>query len=402
VQVIHRHGARTPFFLWPGMPEMNSEEGIAAWGKCRRPPQMERAPSGRTRGSALTSDLPTSDEVDATIDEYVPCGHGALTKRGEEELETLGRFLRFQYSGSLLRGLKEPTEGEVYVHSTKTSRTILSARSCLRGLYPEMPEARRNQLVQVPYSDDPEAETLIANYPACDRLRQLFHEARERVVKEPLFRDTLKLVQSESPAVLELCAKYDVGKGDPHVILGDTIRSLRGHDQPMDGPGLPAKGLSMETIDALDHCGHRLLDAVHGIWDKELLKLSAGQMLHQLNERITAAVEDRSPLRLALLSAHDVSLGVCLLALDVPCDGWPAFASSAHMELHKCKDGSWLVRVRFFNGLPSEDGQPTREEVITLAEWRSRVEPLLIRSSEEYLQQCRIAPGVPTPGDCNY
>ena len=101
-------------------------------------------------------------------------------------------------------------------------------------------------------------------------------------------------------------------------------------------------------------------------------------------------VDGESALRFAVLSGHDVSLGVCLLALDLPCKSWPAFASSAHMELRRAKDGEWFVQVLFYDGLPPEDGRPSASKVLSLSEWRQIVKPLLISNRDDYLRQCRV------------
>ena len=218
---------------------------------------------------------------------YGPCRRAMLTKQGEEELEQLGRFLRKRYGpqsalagSAVLKSEAAPCSGELHVRSTATSRTILSARALLRGLYPQLSEDLNRSLVEVPHRATPETETLLANYPACDRLRELFHEARTQVLKEPEFEAALKQVYSEHPPLVA-GSSWD----GPHVALGDPLRALRGHGLPMTGLGLPVQGVSEEVADAIDHCGHRLLDAVHGIWSEELLRLGAGQLLYEISER---------------------------------------------------------------------------------------------------------------------
>ena len=97
VQVMHRHGARTPLNLLSGMPEPNAVAGEALWGQCRRDPRTMPSSgnpgSSGEKGFSLTSDVMPLPNSDGTA-EYVPCQRGQLTKQGEAELQGLFHYLR--------------------------------------------------------------------------------------------------------------------------------------------------------------------------------------------------------------------------------------------------------------------------------------------------------------------
>ncbi|XP_049782248.1 lysosomal acid phosphatase-like [Schistocerca cancellata] len=66
-------------------------------------------------------------------DKYWPEGWGALTNKGKMEMFTLGKFLRQRYNG-FLSETYYPQEG--HVRSSDNDRCLMSAETCLAGLYP--------------------------------------------------------------------------------------------------------------------------------------------------------------------------------------------------------------------------------------------------------------------------
>merc|ERR1712224_576151 len=124
--------------------------------------------------------------------------------------------------------------------------------------------------------------------------RQLFHVKMMEVHEDPIFYKTK----------IELLAAYGGGEFEQSTLIlaGDPLRSMRGQGLPMP------KGIGPELGRRLDDLGHRLVDSAQGLGDKEVLSLSAGRFLGDMNKRIGAAVSGESPLKLAVLSAHDVSL----------------------------------------------------------------------------------------------
>eukprot|EP00929_Paragymnodinium_shiwhaense_P038131 TRINITY_DN20201_c0_g1_i1.p1 TRINITY_DN20201_c0_g1~~TRINITY_DN20201_c0_g1_i1.p1 ORF type:complete len:286 (+),score=19.22 TRINITY_DN20201_c0_g1_i1:49-858(+) len=172
VQVLTRHGARTPLGLLDGMPEPDSVDGQALWGLCRSLPPHLRFKAQQSSSSTSTPTLTTDAGPSSAEAEYIPCRRGQLTKKGEQDHQKVGTYLHRRYmahdSGKLQLFSDSgttPSSSEVQILSTNTSRTILSARSLLRGAFPAMSEHDIDGLIRVPHPS-PLTESLFANY--CD------------------------------------------------------------------------------------------------------------------------------------------------------------------------------------------------------------------------------------------
>lgn len=293
-------------------------------------------------------------------------------------MEQLGRFVRSSYFANP-EASPPLSPDAVSVVSTNTSRTVLSARGFLRGLLPELDEEGIMRKIEVPYLI-PE-EPLIPNYQACDRLRRDFHDTRRLVAGEELLQKTCKQwVQA-------------VGSWPQSLIqAGDPLRSLSGH-------GLPRpQGISASLEDAVNHCGHRLIDAYQGSDDSLTLLLSSGRLVHVLAEGIEAAAAGKIPWRVSVVSAHDTSVGSLLLALGLPTTRWPDFASSVWLELLRSStSGEWCVRVAFFDGPPGPGNlAPAAERVWLLGDWRLLAQRGALDEAA-YGVLCALPPGEPDP-----
>ncbi|CAE8595765.1 unnamed protein product [Polarella glacialis] len=399
VQVLHRHGARTPLALLPGMPAVGSTDWESMWGQCRRVRSSKQPVASEVEGSVSSLSFEGSASAGDASSEYGPCGMGQLTRLGERQLEALGSFLRGRYllhgegSGKgLLQDSHSPVPSEVAVFSTSTSRTILSAQFLLKGLFPSADGQLLADLVQVPHRDWLN-ETMVHNYASCDRLRQLQAEARSRVYGGLLTRHTLaRLAEAIAGGEEEAQRLGVVGGGDP-------LRSLRAHGLP-----LPA-GISEGLARDLDASGHALLEDSHGMGSLEVRRLGAGRLTADLDARIAArTANSQSPLRLIDYSAHDTSISGLLCALGLPQHRWADLASSIIIELLEDvaipekppeASGHWHIRVLFYDGLPSEQG-PQVDVTLTLAAWQAAVAPLRL-SQAEYEIQCRMPPGMLKP-----
>lgn len=394
VEVLCRHGARTPLQLDFGMPQPNTAKWQVAWGQCRGNPRADAVAVSASMGTttALTSDV-FGGAPGFEDGAYGPCGFGMLTRFGEEQLRSLGCFLRRTYldeaSGMLVESGGKLRKEELYVRSTNTQRTIVSALNLVQGLIPEMPEAEILSALQIPYLNR-RLETVYPNYETCDRLRERAHDIRRQVQGEPLFSPTCARYFAEAPK--DSC-DYWRRKGFSFIMSGDPLRSLRGHGLPLP------EGASTQLADALDACGQRIIEAMHGANDREVLRLSAGRLLADIDRRVSDAVEGRSPVRLSVNSAHDTSVSCLLIALEIATHNWPTFASSVIMEaLQSVTSGDWYVRVSFFDGPPPASGQPTAEKILSLAEWRALVRPMTLTEAE-YLSLCECPAHLPRPLD---
>jgi len=392
VQVLHRHGARTPFVALPGMPQEGTPGWSSLWGQCRLPPKAAvtaaaRATENGGGGVPLSGEaaMAAGQAEAAAAATYGTCGKGQLTKLGEEQLMHLGTFLRREYlegpAGRLLAGGPVPPAEQLAVTSTKTSRTILSVRSMLHGLLPEATDADIEALVKVPrpFSMD----ILIANYARCDRLRELFHEAKAHV------DSSLMSVHTRARLAKEVGA---MSQNLTLIAAGDPLRALVGQGAAL--PGNVSEGLAEE----LDACGHEMVDVANGRHSAEMRRLSMGLLLADMHEQIMAAADGRSPLRMAVRSAHDISVCGLLAALGLQVPGWPRFGSSVVTELRRdLQSGDFQVRIVCYDGVPGGgDGGKVIDVTVPLQAWCDTVEPLIL-SEEEYVRECSLPAGRAKP-----
>lgn len=383
VHVLHRHGARTPLVLFPGMPRPSEDKWLETWGQCRQPPAEMASQSVAASGGGASLSGEGAHAPSRAESTYGPCGYGQLTRLGESQLEQLGAFMRFEYlevsAGSAL--LTGPCGGDsLKVVSTRTSRTILSAQSLLKGLFPQAPKRILQDLIHI---DAPAETRLIANFERCDRLRQLAAQERHKFDNGLLSKSTL----------LRLAATLGSSTDQMSLVeAGDPLRGLWGHSLP-----LPA-GCSMELMEDLDACGHEIVDVSVGRYSTEMRRLSMGLLLTEMSEQIAAAAQGKpTALKCIIRSAHDISVCGLLVALGLPVHHWPAFGSSVIVELLRIQQsGCFQVRVACFDGTPGAGGAPMVEVTVPLEIWEKTVAPLILTPSE-YKVECRLPEGVPHP-----
>lgn len=100
-----------------------------------------------------------------------PHGLGQLTPRGAGQLQELGRFLRHRY-GPLLR------RSTVQLRSTRTDRTIASARNCVAGLFRKNPEkVTMKSPVTIVAPPRPE-DNLLSVAKHCQKMRAISRSVR--------------------------------------------------------------------------------------------------------------------------------------------------------------------------------------------------------------------------------
>eukprot|EP00927_Polykrikos_kofoidii_P077427 TRINITY_DN74364_c0_g1_i1.p1 TRINITY_DN74364_c0_g1~~TRINITY_DN74364_c0_g1_i1.p1 ORF type:complete len:472 (+),score=70.32 TRINITY_DN74364_c0_g1_i1:97-1512(+) len=396
VQVVHRHGARTPFahrdFVSAiGTGDVGSPAWTSAWGKCRTPYVTWESSQHPSAQFSLTSEGSSSNKpLPGT---YGTCFQGQLTTLGEEQARQLGSFLRGRYVdvagvgkvGSLFTSdAVGPKAEEIVVSSTNTSRTLLSAQCMLRGFFPEVAEERLDAMVQVP-TPDGSKERFIPNYAGCDRLRWHFNEGRDLVKASLSSRRVYERIEDE---IGPRAATQSV------VTVGDVTRALLAHGLPLP------PGVSMDLAAELDAAGHQLLETVQGKGSMDVRRLSSGRLLADIDGHIRSVVEDASPLRCAVVSAHDTTVSALLTALGLSAPGWIKLAGSVLIELLVDENGrgdKWKVRVLFYDGVPdSQDAVPAIDTTVTLASWQAAMAHLTL-SDDEFMQRCLMPLGEKPP-----
>ncbi|GIL80604.1 hypothetical protein Vretifemale_9781 [Volvox reticuliferus] len=137
VQVVFRHGARTPLSsrseMWRGQ----------KWDVCGEAYQAAAVRLFSTAG--VENPVSRHDQRQRAVVLDGGCRKGELTLLGQSQALDLGRWLRRSYVTS--EGFLPHTyqDGVVEAHTTNFSRTIATLRGVLTGLYPDLPKQHREE-----------------------------------------------------------------------------------------------------------------------------------------------------------------------------------------------------------------------------------------------------------------
>lgn len=306
VQVLFRHGARTPISHTSDPQEFES-----LWGECRDP-----------------ANLTTTRK----------CRNGDLTPLGEAQLLKLGSLFRERFVNTgFLNPALDPSQ--LLATSTPAPRTILSCKLVLKGLFPQI-DVTQIQTAEdmTPFSSSTvppaspsdgklkiyvqpwERTFIFGNYLSNSRLRELYHQGKAAVHDE-----------GKEQRLKEHAAAVGVAESHPlpsWIFLADEIHCRHGH-------GLPQKSQLSEEMqsEALHHARRELLSVQHE-FSPETLQLGVKPFINQLMMRIASTVRQENPdLKCVLYSGHDTSVAPLRAAFGFHDDRWPPYASFLMWEL---------------------------------------------------------------------
>ncbi|TKS67070.1 Lysophosphatidic acid phosphatase type 6 [Collichthys lucidus] len=312
VQVLFRHGARTPLKSIPNVME-------AQW----LPVLLE--PPAYTHISYVVTDLhggpkPPSPIEDKYRSDTLTGGTypGQLTAVGMQQLYELGKRLRKRYveETGFLSSTFSPAE--VYVRSTNIVRTIESAKCLIAGLF----QQKQKEIVHI-LTTASESEILYPNYHGCKLLKILGSHRWAESSTLPDIAADLQSIQS----ALGIAAHQNVD----FILIRDDMVARETHGLPCP-PELDSWRNKVEQ---------RAVDMVYHVFQpskRESLKLCVGPLLHTMLANIedklqgTSAESNR---KLYLYSAHDTTLIPCLMALGLFDMKWPPYATDITLELYQ-------------------------------------------------------------------
>ena len=330
VQVVFRHGARTPI-SWSkerfgGF--SNLEEVV--WS--RKLLGYEDLRISRVKYALYHED--SSEATGAKQDERhgkeLEGGmmSGELTSVGKQMLYDFGKVLsrRYMLENPLLKSVFD--KDEVYVRSTYYERTIQSLVSLLSGLYVDaaMDDVIRIQTYPIAVDD------LMPNYHACRKYNLLLQK---------VFSGELKSAE-EKEYEAQLNKELGLKNPEHHTYLGqwaDLIRCCAAHH-------LPLPRILIDQEDTITGYEIHLTKTQFG--DPSILRGAIGSLVETLCLRLEEAVEGCLSYKMLLYSGHDWTLIALLKVLGVELEEWPVFASHLIIELYEesCS-GAMFVRVMY-------------------------------------------------------
>ncbi|XP_064800255.1 lysophosphatidic acid phosphatase type 6-like isoform X2 [Oncorhynchus masou masou] len=312
VQVLFRHGARTPLKSIPDVME-------AQWV----PNLLE--PPAHTHINYVVTDLeggprPSSPVEDSYRANILSGGTypGQLTTVGMQQLYELGERLRKRYikDTAFLNPTFSPTE--VYVRSTNIVRTIESAKCLVAGLF----QQSQSDMVSI-LTTEAESEILYPNYHGCRLLKHLSGHRWAESSTLPDIAADLRSIQS----ALGIAAHQRVD----FILIRDDMVARETH-------GLPCPPVLDSWRNTVEQRAVEMICHIYEPSKRENLQLCVGPLFHTLMGNIEDHLQgttSESNRKLFLYSAHDTTLMPCLMALGVFDMQWPPYAADITLELHQ-------------------------------------------------------------------
>uniref|UniRef100_A0A673KK06 Lysophosphatidic acid phosphatase type 6-like n=1 Tax=Sinocyclocheilus rhinocerous TaxID=307959 RepID=A0A673KK06_9TELE len=281
IQVLFRHGARTPLKSIPDVLE-------AQWV-----PQLLVAPA-HTEIDYMVTDLQGGPRPPAPVEDSYRAKiltggtyPGQLTTLGMQQLYDLGVRLRKKYIQEEPFLTPSFNPKEVYIRSTNIVRTIESAKCLVAGLF----QQEQAGVVSI-LTDKAENEILYPNYHGCKLLKRLIGHRWGDSSTLPDIAADLQSIQRALGV-------------DPHqhldfILIRDDMVARESH------------GLPLPT--ALEN------------WRSIVEQRAVDMICH---------IYEPSKRKLFLYSVHDTTLMPCLMALGVFDMKWPPYAADITLELYQ-------------------------------------------------------------------
>ncbi|OWZ24685.1 hypothetical protein PHMEG_000208 [Phytophthora megakarya] len=325
LQVVHRHGDRTPLLnIFKGSVNARSEEEEALlWG--RQLPEPTQLAHLRSKFSVdMRSEAQTS---------FQQRPFGYLTTRGIEQMTARGDRLREFCKNEELQ-LDQVTPEQVQIFSNAYTRTQLSVQALLGGMLRDQHQLSPRVSVLPPEKD------IINTYPIFPEIMQM---------KADLETDNAEFAAREhevAPIKQELTRLFpaiDSGKVPfTWLTAADYFVCRRAHQAPY----IPGTEVHRDATEK--HLGFRF----HQFYShRTILKLVAGHLMHNVLREMQKALWDHNETKkIVIYSGHDISLLSVLRTMDAEIANdirfWPEYSSALALELLEDENGKFLVRVR--------------------------------------------------------
>ncbi|KAJ0070248.1 hypothetical protein NL108_007597, partial [Boleophthalmus pectinirostris] len=315
VQVLFRHGARTPLKTIPNIMEVN-----LFWV----PTLLEPPP--HTHIDFVVTDLNGGPRPFAPLEEdyrkNVLSGGsfaGQLTTLGMQQLYELGKRLRQRYieDSPFLSPAFSPAE--VYVRSTNIWRTIESAKCLVAGLF----QQKQKEILPI-LTTDAETEILYPNFRGCKLLKILGGPRWAESSALPDIAADLRSIQ-EALGIAAVAQKVDF------ILIRDDMVARETH-------GLPCPPALDTWRNKVEQRAVDMMCYIYNPEKRESLQLCVGPLLHIVLSNIEDKLQRASlePNRkLLLYSVHDTTLIPCLMAMGIFDMRWPPYAADITLELYK-------------------------------------------------------------------
>ena len=302
-----------------------------------------------------------------------PGGIGELTPEGMNQEYLLGKELRVRYIDTLHLLPAVYKNNAIYVLSTDSNRTIMSAESLLMGLYPPGTGPKMgNGSAALPDDFQPVPIRVVQG-----KQKNILRPEQQNPERFKYLMDNVSHTQQ---AWTEENIKHAgdfkrwsviIGKPiktfDDFLIFADTVRCMSLHGIPIP-EGLNKDEVS-KILSAADY-----LTALQYV-PHEVAYFMASGFLSQLNTDFQLAADGKQPYKYILYSGHDTTICGIMSALGKPLQINPPYASHVDFELYK-NGSDYFVKVRY-NG---ETVKLSDKDILILSGFNKTLDPYLAKN----------------------
>lgn len=275
-------------------------------------------------------------------------GLGELTNIGISQQYELGKFLRLRYN-TILNNSYRPDE--IYIRSTDSDRTIMSAQSNLAGLYPvtndELWNGSHTSWHPVPVHVVPLEKDKLLRYPIkdCPKYTQtmdLIHKSKWFLDHERNYSNFYRYIQKNT------------GSTYPYNFrniweVEDNLFCLNSNGFPLPSWVKSSDLKTLKFLNSLD-MGTMFTDVDYK-YRNSISRMQGGVLIKEIIQNMLKHVNGTSTYRAVAYSAHDTTLAALLVALGNYDWVQPDYASCVMMELHKDPNGYFVEMLyRRHNG----------------------------------------------------
>ncbi|MBP7635135.1 histidine-type phosphatase [Candidatus Ozemobacteraceae bacterium] len=288
-----------------------------------------------------------------------PDGIGELTPEGMYQEYQLGKKFRERYVDTFKLLPQEYRANSMYVLSTSSNRTVMSAQSFLAGLYPDGTGPRLgngfralpNLRQPIPVMTIPKGARNIINpeHEDAEKVHQL-------IVKHGFTQPAWIRKDRELAADFRRWSRIlgvEIRNLEEFLVPADHVYCMAMHGVPLP-EGLTKADTEKIIREKMSACAVRFVP-------KEVALHMASDFLAKLGEDMRAAADGKQKYRYILYSGHDDSILGLMSALGSPLGNNPPYASHVDFELYR--DGGAYAVKTFFNWKPVLLGDSGRETI---------------------------------------
>ncbi|XP_073992422.1 prostatic acid phosphatase-like isoform X1 [Rhodnius prolixus] len=269
---------------------------------------------------------------------YWPCDWGQLTNTGKLHHYVLGTWLRSRYANLLPEG--KYNNRAIYVLSTNTDRTLMSAESNLAGMFPPAPAEKWGALNWQPipvHSFSEDDDKLLAMNAPCKR----YEVEYERAMSSP---EMVKINEKYKP-LYEYLTIHSGKEVDKIHVVEYFYSTL--YIESLANLTLPDWTKKVFPDQLKEVAG---LSFVTPTFTSELKRLKGGPLVKDMLEHMTEKIEGKLERNISVYSAHDTTVSNLLNTLGVFNKLPPPFAATVLVELRRnLKNNEHYVTVLYKN-----------------------------------------------------